>query len=186
FGVVPHYRSAAFVAAWCELHGLDDFSGMVLRQQFSRGTDPMSRGRRMVYHIDIPQVGVLPVRSSEGMQLGKAAGWALGYKKLDVHDGIAVAIVGDGTTAEGDLHDAMNAASVWQLPLLIVVTDNGVAISTKPEEGRGIKDFAAYAEAVGFAHFSCDGREFLESYRTLHKAGRVVRQHQRPALVHVH
>ena len=52
-------------------------------------------------------------------------------------------IVGDGTTAEGDMHDAMNAASVWQLPLLIMVTDNEVAISTKPSAGRGIKDFLA-------------------------------------------
>jgi 2-oxoisovalerate dehydrogenase E1 component len=186
FGVVPHYRSASFVSGWCELHGVERFSERVLRQQFSRGTDEMSGGRQMVYHLDLPEVGILPVQSPVGMQLGKAAGWALGYKKKGVHDGVAVAICGDGTTAEGDLHDAMNAASVWHLPLVIVVTDNAVAISTKPEEGRGIKDFASYAEAFGFAFFSCDGRDFLESYRTMHKVGRLAREEQRPVFVHVH
>ena len=69
-------------------------------------------------------------------------------------------IVGDGTTAEGDMHDAMNAASVWDLPFILLVTDNGVAISTEPDEGRGIKDFAAYAEGFGMRHFSCHGGDF--------------------------
>ncbi|MCA9569242.1 MAG: hypothetical protein KC656_15440 [Myxococcales bacterium] len=186
FGIVPHYRSGALVSAWCTLHGDDDFTLRMLRQQFSRATDTMTGGRQMVYHLQIPELGVLPVQSPVGMQLGKAAGFALGLKKKGVTDGIAIGIVGDGTTAEGDMHDAMNAASVWQLPLIVMVTDNGVAISTTPEEGRGIKDFEAYAKGFGMAHFEADGRDWFDVYETTYACARYVQENQKPALLHVH
>ncbi len=185
FGFVAHYRSGALCSMWCELNGVTDFTARMLRQQFSKATDKMSGGRQMVYHLNIPEVGILPVQSPVGMQLGKAAGWALGYQKQGITDGMAMAILGDGTTAEGDLHDAMNAASVWNLPLLVMVTDNGVAISTQPNEGRGIVDFNAYAKGFGVAHFSCDGRDFFDSYDTMLRCATYVRAEQRPAFLHV-
>ena len=186
FGMVVHYRSGSLVAMWCAIHGREHFTRDLLRQQFSKDTDVMSRGRQMVYHLTMPEVGVLPVQSPVGMQLGKAAGYAMGFKAKGIHDGFAMAIVGDGTTAEGDMHDTMNAATVWNLPLLILVTDNNVAISTRPNEGRGIKDFAAYSAGFGVKHFTCDGRDFLDVYRVTHEAASYVRGQQRPALLHVH
>ncbi|MCG8423241.1 MAG: thiamine pyrophosphate-dependent enzyme [Proteobacteria bacterium] len=184
FGVVPHYRSGAMCSMWCELNGYDQFVHSVVRQQFSRETDRMSRGRQMVNHIDIREVGLLPVQSPVGMQLGKAAGYAMGFLVKGIDDGVAMAVIGDGTSAESDLHEAMNAASVWNLPLIVLVTDNNVAISTLPEEGRGIKDFNAYAAAFGFEHFECDGRNFWDSFQVTLDAARYVRQSQRPALIH--
>ena len=145
FGMVPHYRSGCLCSMWCELQGKTDFTLSILRQQFSKDTDPMTRGRQMVYHVEMTDVGILPVQSPVGMQLGKAAGYAKGFAVKGITDGVALGIVGDGTTAEGDMHDTMNAASVWSLPLITMVTDNGIAISTRPDEGRGIKDFEAYA-----------------------------------------
>lgn len=186
FGMVVHYRSGCLCATWCALQGREGFARDVLRQQFSKDTDPMSRGRQMVYHLNLPEVGILPVQSPVGMQLGKAAGYAMGMKAKGIDDGFAMAIVGDGTTAEGDMHDTMNAASVWNLPLLILVTDNGVAISTRPEAGRGIKDFAGYARSFGVQPFRCDGRSFLDTYRVTYEAARYCRENQRPALLHVH
>ncbi|HNH45606.1 MAG TPA: thiamine pyrophosphate-dependent enzyme, partial [Myxococcota bacterium] len=125
FGIVPHYRSGALCSMWTRLHGYKDFTLDVLRQQFSKDTDRMSRGRQMVYHLDMKEYGILPVQSPVGMQLGKAAGFAKGFLTKK-QQGFAMAIVGDGTTAEGDMHDAMTAASVWSLPLMILVTDNNV------------------------------------------------------------
>ena len=154
FGIVPHYRSGCLCSMWCTLNGYDNFSLDVLRQQFSKDTDKMTRGRQMVYHLDLREVGILPVQSPVGMQLGKAAGYAKGFHVKGIQDGMTIGIVGDGTTAEGDMHDAMNAASVWQIPFLLMVTDNGVAISTTPDEGRGIKDFEAYAAGFDIRHFS--------------------------------
>lgn len=185
FGMVPHYRSGSMCSMWCELNGMMDFSERMLRQQFSRATDTMSNGRQMVYHLNLPEVGILPVNSPVGMQLGKAAGYALGYKRQGHTDGFTMGIVGDGTTAEGDMHDAMNAISVWSLPTLVLVTDNGVAISTLPEEGRGIKDFKAYAEGFGVRHFTCDGRDFWDVYNTTLACARYIVEQQAPALMHV-
>lgn len=186
FGIVPHYRSGCLVSMWAKLHGYEGFARAIFRQQFSRDTDAMSRGRQMVNHLDIPEIGVLPVQSPVGMQLGKAAGYALGMKTKGITDGMTVGIVGDGTTAEGDMHDAMNAASVWSLPTLIMVTDNEVAISTTPHEGRGIKSFKSYAEGFGIRHFSCDGRDFWDVYETSLEAAKYIVGEQKPALMHVH
>lgn len=186
FGIVPHYRSGCLCSMWCTLNGYDNFSLDVLRQQFSKDTDKMTRGRQMVYHLDLREVGILPVQSPVGMQLGKAAGYAKGFHVKGIQDGMTIGIVGDGTTAEGDMHDAMNAASVWQIPFLLMVTDNGVAISTTPDEGRGIKDFEAYAAGFDIRHFSCNGCDFWDVYETTYKAAQYIVQNQKPALLHVH
>jgi len=186
FGMVPHYRSGALCSAWCDLNGIDDFTLRMLRQQFSKATDAMSGGRQMVYHLHIPEVGILPVQSPVGMQLGKAAGYARGFRQKGIDDGVALAVVGDGTTAEGDMHDAMNAASVWQLPVIYLVTDNEIAISTTPVEGRGIKDYGTYAEAFGISCFKCDGRDFFDVFETTFQCARFVREQQKPAVLYVH
>jgi 2-oxoisovalerate dehydrogenase E1 component len=185
FGMVCHYRSGALCSMWCELNGVDNFTERMLQQQFSRDTDAMSGGRQMVYHLNLPEVGILPVQSPVGMQLGKAAGYALGFRRLGITDGVSMGIVGDGTTAEGDMHDAMNAMSVWQLPMILMVTDNSVAISTTPDEGRGIKDFEKYALGFGVRHFSCDGREFQDCFDTMVEAATFVKDEQKPCLIHV-
>ncbi len=185
FGVVPHYRSGALVSMWLTLHGNTDFTRNMLRQQFSKDTDPMSRGRQMVYHLDIRDYGILPVQSPVGMQLGKAAGWALGNRTQGRNDCMSLGIIGDGTSAEGDLHDTMNAISVWQLPTIVMITDNEVAISTTPEEGRGIKSFEKYAEGFGVKFFTCDGSDFFDTYETTLACAKYVREQQKPAFMHV-
>lgn len=186
FGFVPHYRSSCLCALWCELNGYDGFLTDVLRQQFSRDTDRISRGRQMVYHLNMPEMGILPVQSPVGMQLSKAAGYAKGWKVKGKTDGFTLAVIGDGSTAEGDMHDAMTAASVWSLPTIILVTDNDVAISTTPDEGRGIKNFKSFAEGYGIRHFSCDGRDFDDTFQTTLAAATYCRDEQKPALIHAH
>lgn len=185
FGFVGHYRSGSLCNMWCELNGVDDFTARMLRQQFSRATDTMSEGRQMVYHLNIPEVGILPIQSPVGMQLGKAAGYALGYKLKGVNNAVTMGIIGDGSTAEGDMHDAMNAISVWNLPTIVMVTDNGVAISTLPEEGRGITSYERYAQGFGLEFFSCDGRDFDSVFECMTKAATYCRDQQRGCLVHV-
>ena len=185
FGFVPHYRSYALVSMWLELQGYENFVTDLMRQQFSRDTDELSRARQMVNHLYYPELGILPLQSPVGMQLDKAAGYAMGYKVKGREHSVAMAIIGDGTTAEGDLHDAMNAASVWRLPLIIMVTDNDIAISTLPEEGQGIKDYAAYAKAFDLAHFECDGRDFWDVYSTTIDVAGYVRDRQSGVVLHV-
>ena len=186
FGIVPHYRSGSLCSMWCSLNGKEDFTKIMLRQQFSKATDTMSGGRQMVYHLHIPEVGILPVQSPVGMQLGKAGGYALGFKQKGIHDSVTVGIIGDGSTAEGDMHDAMGMCTVWDLPTIILVTDNNVAISTTPDEGRTIKDFESFAKGYGVDFASCDGRDFFDVYRTTYAAARFARTEQRPIMLYVH
>ena len=179
-----HYRSDALAAMTTRLRGRDDFTEGYFRQALSRVTDPHSGGRQMVMHLCMPEVGIMPVQSPVGMQLGKAAGYARGLQILG-RKGLVVTVVGDGTTAEGDMHDAIQAATLWDLPLLILVTDNEVAITVRPEDGRGIRDFATYAEAFGLRSFACDGHDFVDTYRVTREAAQAVLEEGRPALLHV-
>ena len=186
FGFVPHYRSGALCSMWCHLREREDFSLQVLRQQFSKQTDPFSQGRQMVYHLHMMETNILPVQSAVGMQLGKAAGYARGFQQQGITDGVSMAVIGDGSTAEGDMHDAMTAASVWSLPVIFIVTDNEIAISTTPEEGRGIQSFESYAKSFGVTFFDCDGRDFWDVYETTLRCAKFVKEQQRPALIHAH
>jgi 2-oxoisovalerate dehydrogenase E1 component len=186
FGFCGHYRSGTLVSMWSELTGRTDFVKDVLRQQLSKATDPFSGGRQMVNHLLDLERGILPIQSPLGMNLGKAAGWGQAQKLMGITDGFVAASIGDGSTAEIDLHDAMNAISVWSLPMLVTVTDNEVAISTKPHEGRGIKDLEKYAQAFELAFFETDGRDFFACYETAYRAARYCIENQRGALWHVH
>ncbi len=186
FGLVGHYRSSGLLGTWARLQGYQDFHLDHMRQQLSRSTDPWTGGRQMTAHFCEPNLHILPVQSALGMQLGKAVGYAQGFKIRGVTDGLVVSVIGDGTTAEGDLHDAMNGGAVLELPLLIDITDNGVAISVKPEDGRGIKDFRLYAKAFGFEFFECDGNDFLGVYQTSQAAARYCMEQQRPAIFWIH
>ena len=185
FGFCGHYRSGTLFSMWCELTGRQDVVKDVIRQQFSRATDPFSGGRNMVNHMLDMERGLLPIQSALGMNLGKAAGYGQAMRLSGVADGFVAAAIGDGTTAEGDTHDAMNAISVWSLPMCVMVTDNHIAISTEPHDGRGIKDLEAYAKAFGLAFFSCDGKDFEAVYETAYRVATFCRTEQRGCVWHV-
>ncbi len=185
FGFCGHYRSGTLYAMWSELCGRPDFARDVLRQQYSRATDPFSGGRNMVNHLEDIGRGLLPIQSPLGMNLGKAVGYAQAMRLNGTEAGFTAAAIGDGTTAEIDLHDAMNAISVWSLPTCVMVTDNHIAISTGPQDGRGIKNFEAYAKAFDLQFFHCDGRDFFACYETAFAVATYCRGQQRGALWHV-
>ena len=185
FGFCGHYRSGTLYAMWAELTGRDGFVLDVLRQQYSRATDPFSAGRNMVNHLLDMERGLLPIQSPLGMNLGKAAGYGKAMKLSGIEDGFVCAAIGDGSTAEGDLHDTMNAISVWSLPMCVMITDNNVAISTKPEDGRGIKDFKAYAKAFNLAYFESKGYDFWDCYETAYAIAKHCSETQTGAVWHV-
>lgn len=185
FGICAHYRSSALLAMWSRLRGYADFHLDHMRQQLSRVTDPWSHGRQMTAHFNDLRFNQLPVQSALGMQIGKSIGYAQGFKLHGEARGLVFTIIGDGTCAESDLHEGMTGASILGLPWLLAITDNDIAISVKPEDGRGIVDFEAYARAFGFRYFECDGNDFLESYAQSRTAAEYCREQQRPALLWV-
>ena len=183
FGICAHYRSAGLLSTWSRLRGYDDFHLDHMRQQLSKVTDPWSHGRQMTAHFNDMRHNTLPVQSALGMQLGKAVGYAHGLQRRGFTDGMVTAVIGDGTMAEGDLHDAMTGASILQVPLLVTVTDNDIAISVSPADGRGIKDIASYARAFNFEFFEVDGNDFLAVYNTAKRAATFVTGQQKPAMM---
>ncbi len=186
FGVVAHYRSGTMCHMWCALQGYENFTLDVMRQQLSKATDTMSGGgRQMVYHLCNIDYGILPIQSPVGMQLDKAAGYAKGFQVKGIDDAVVVAVLGDGTSAEGDLHDAMHAVSIWGLPVLFILTDNELAISTKPCDGRGIKDYEAYCKSFGVGYYRCNGTDWDDCFKVHSEAARTVRETQRAAMIHV-
>ncbi|PCC69704.1 2-oxoisovalerate dehydrogenase E1 component [Nannocystis exedens] len=185
FGICAHYRSAGLLAMWSRLRGYQDFHLDHMRQQLCKATDPWTGGRLMTAHFNDLRFNTLPVQSALGMQFGKAVGYAQGLRRKGHDDGLVVAVVGDGTTAESDMHEGMTGASILRLPVLLTITDNNVAISVRPEDGRGIRSFEHYAAAFGFAYFECDGNDFLGCYETARAAAEYCKEQQAPALMWV-
>lgn len=179
----PHYRSDTLITLLAELRGHDNFTRDYFRQALSRASDPMTAGRQMVMHVCDSARGIMPAQSPLGMNLSKAAGYARA-RQAQGRPGVAVAVCGDGTTSTSDFHETATAASVWRLPLLIVVTDNELAISVTPDEGRGIKDFERYAGAFGLGHFACDGHSLQDTAATTLDALRWIQREGRSAILH--
>lgn len=183
FGICGHYRSAGLLAMWARLRGYPDFHLDHMRQQLSRVSDPWSGGRQMTAHFNDTRYNMLPVQSALGMQLGKSVGYAHGLRKRGYSDGVVVSVIGDGTMAESDFHEGMTGAAILDTPLLICVTDNDIAISVSPEDGRAIRDLEAYAKAFGMRFFSADGNDFIEVYEQSKAAATYARDEQRPVLM---
>src|SRR5690606_4530933 len=80
----------------------------------------------------------------------------------------------------------VTGASILDVPLLICVTDNNIAISVKPEDGRGLRDLEAYCKAFGLEFFSCNGNDFVDVFETTKAAATFCRDNQSPALMWVH
>jgi 2-oxoisovalerate dehydrogenase E1 component len=179
----PHYRSDGLATALAELRGHEDFTRAYFRQAMSKATDPMTRGRQMVMHVADPERGVFPAQSPLGMNMPKAAGYAKGRKVMG-NPGVTLVACGDGSTATSDFHEACTAASLWQLPLVIMITDNDIAISVEPNEGRGIKDFEAYARSFQGHCIQCDGFDPVDTYQRTLEALRFSRDNQCLTILH--
>ena len=139
----------------------------------------------MVMHVCRPDLAVPPNQSALGMQLGKAAGFAMGWKLRGKTNGpIAVAVLGNGTTSCSDFHEAMSAASLWDLPVLFLVTDNEIAISVPQDEGEAIVDLEKFAGGYGVPFASSESGDFESVYRAVVSACRSVQETNRPFVLH--
>jgi len=123
-----------------------------------------------------------PIQSVVGANSPHAAGWALG-QKLDGKDGVAFAFVGDGGSSEGDTHEAMNFAGVFQLPIVFFVTNNQWAISVPlPKQVAG-GSIAARAAGYGFPGVVVDGNDVLAVREATIEAVERARRGEGPTLI---
>lgn len=132
----------------------------LVNQIFSNAKDPL-KGRQLPVLYSARDYGFYSIAGNLGSRFGHAVGWAMAsaYKG---DDRIALAYIGEGTTAEGDFHEALTFASVYRAPVLLCVTNNQWAISTfSGMAGAEQTTFAAKAIAYGIPGLRVDGNDFL-------------------------
>ena len=118
----------------------------------------------MVYHLDMKEAGILPVQSPVGMQLGRPQA-THSAKLKGVHNAFTMGIIGDGTSAEGDLHDTMNAVSVWSLPTIVCVTDTLVPSAPRLKKAGASRASPSTPRAL-VCVLACDGNDFWDVFQT--------------------
>lgn len=132
----------------------------LVNQIFSNAADPL-QGKQLPILYSAKDYGFYSLSGNLGTRIGHAVGWAMAsaYK----HDNrIALGVVGEGTTAEGDFHEALTFASVYRAPVILCVTNNQWAISSfSGIAGSGATTFAAKALAHGIPGLRVDGNDFL-------------------------
>ena len=101
-----------------------------------------------------------------GPQLGVADGIALA-NKLEENNKITAVFSGDGGTSEGDFHEALNVAAVWDLPVIFVIENNGYGLSTPSNEQFRCKQFFDKGIGYGMDAYTIDGNNILEVYNTI-------------------
>jgi len=90
-------------------------------------------------------------------------------RKLKQEGRVSLAFTGEGGTSEGEFHEALNVAAVWQLPVIFVIENNGYGLSTPTKEQYYCKDLADRGVGYGMKSVIVDGNNILEVYRTIHR-----------------
>src|SRR5260370_12434016 len=198
--IYPYYRDRAL----CLAMGITPLE--MLFHAVGAKDDPNAGGRQMPSHWGSPRLNIFARSSATGMQYTQAAGMAqasLYFQKfphaaeqarLATHgqnaphpDEIVYVSGGEGSTSEGEFFEALNTACLKSLPLLILIEDNGYAISVPVEfETAGGSISKLVANYPGLHVEECDGTDPLASYAALRIAAEHCRSRKGPALVHAH
>lgn len=141
-----------------------------------------TKGRDRSFHFGAPEFNIVGMISHLGPQLSFAGGVGLA-SNLGKEGQIAVAFTGEGGTSEGDFHEALNVAAVWNLPVIFVIENNGYGLSTPTAEQYACKDLVDRAQGYGMEGHKIDGNNILEVYQTVDKLAQSMRKNPRPVLL---
>jgi 2-oxoisovalerate dehydrogenase E1 component len=141
-----------------------------------------TKGRDRSFHFGTHDHHIVGMISHLGPQNGVADGIALACK-LKGEEKITVVFNGDGGTSEGDFHEAVNVAAVWDLPVIFVIENNGYGLSTPSHEQFRCKSFADKAIGYGIEGLSIDGNNVLEVYDTITTLATSLRKNPRAILL---
>jgi 2-oxoisovalerate dehydrogenase E1 component len=131
--------------------------------------DGFSKGRERSFHFGILDYKIVGMISHLGAMLPVADGLAL-VSKLENRNQVAFAFTGDGSTSEGEFHEALNLAAVWDLPVVFVIENNGYGLSTPVSEQYKCKALVDRAIGYGMKGFQIDGNDLNEVISTMKKA----------------
>ncbi len=173
--VLPLHRNlGVFTSRSIPLHRL--FS------QWQGKESGFTKGRDRSFHFGTPEHRIIGMISHLGAMMGVADGLALA-SNLDGRDDIAVVFSGDGGTSEGDFHEALNVAAVWNLPVLFVIENNGYGLSTPSSEQFRCKQFTDKAIGYGIEATKVDGNNVIDVYQTTLRLAEQLRRTRKPVLL---
>lgn len=141
-----------------------------------------TKGRDRSFHFGSNEHHILGMISHLGPQNGVADGIALASKLKDEKK-VTVVFNGDGGTSEGDFHEAVNVAAVWDLPVIFIIENNGYGLSTPSSEQFRCESFADKGIGYGIEALSIDGNNILEVYDTVKLLAENLRQQPRAVLL---
>ncbi len=176
----PYYRDAAFCLG----------IGMTAREQLlsflARKDDPNSGGRQMPQHYGHRELNIVSQSSSTGTQYLQAVGTAMKCKWDETKDVVYVSS-GEGTTSQGDFHEALNWSSREKLPVIFHVQNNEYAISVHiSEQTSGKSVYTMVGGYTNLARFDVDGTDFFETQMAFKKAVDRARKGKGPSVIVSH
>lgn len=172
----PYYRDLAFCIG----------IGMTARDHMlgslARAEDPSSGGRQLPHHYGQKKLRIVSQSSSTGTQFLQAVGCALA-RKLDKTKEIVYVSAGEGTTSQGDFHEALNWSSRAKAPIIFHIQDNEYAISTHKSEQTGGSISALGSGYENLFRYEVDGTNYFETNLAFKQASQRARKGRGPSLV---
>ncbi|MCH5599764.1 alpha-ketoacid dehydrogenase subunit alpha/beta [Niabella ginsengisoli] len=173
--IMPLHRNlGVFTARNMPLHQLFN--------QWQGNKNGYSKGRERSFHFGSQEHHICGMISHLGPQLAIADGVALAYK-LQQKNKVSLAFTGEGGTSEGDFHEALNIAAVWDLPVIFLIENNGYALSTPVKQQYRCINLADKAKGYGMDAVTIDGNNILSVYETVKGVREHCIKNQKPYLI---
>lgn len=153
-----------------------------LFEQFQGKPGGFTKGRDRSFHFGTNEYRIVGMISHLGPQLAVADGISLAVK-LRQEKKATLVFTGDGGASEGDFHEALNVAAVWDLPVIFVVENNGYGLSTPSHEQFRFESFTQKGPGYGMEAVQVDGNNILEVHDTISRLAADIRENPRPVLV---
>ncbi len=173
---LPYYRGLASVLVM----GMTPTE--VMLALFARAADPSSGGRQMPAHYGSRRLKIVTQSSPVGTQIAHAAGIGLA-ERIKGGDAVVWTSFGEGTTSQGDFHEALNLAAIHQLPAIFQCENNEYAISVPQKLQMAVANVADRAAAYGMPGITVDGTDVLAMYEVTRRAVERARRGDGPTLI---
>ena len=141
-----------------------------------------TKGRDRSFHFGLPSKNIIGMISHLAAMLPVATGFGLSVK-LKKQKKVILSFTGDGSTSEGDFHEAVNLAAIWELPVIFLIENNGYGLSTPSSEQFKCKRLSDKAIGYGIKGVTIDGNNVLEVYETISQLAEELRKGSGPVIV---
>ena len=153
-----------------------------LLKQWQGKQGGFTQGRDRSFHFGTNDYHIVGMISHLGPQLSVGGGIALA-EKLKQSGRVTLAFTGEGGTSEGEFHEALNVAAVWDLPIIFLIENNGYGLSTPTSEQYKCKALVDRAKGYGMKGIQIDGNNVLEVYHQMKSLAQNIRKNPQPVLV---